>query len=199
MTWQHVFKTYRTGPGRAWQRDLPLKGVPGHGLIPQVIHNRLMTPQPTGSSDENPSAQPVVLCHPLHNHSFIDGLHHDSTNDRQSGSPLSAGGTARHRRHLPPAHRHQGHRRTDACRSADARIIYVGETHDNPAAHRLELQILKAVAERYPGADQPRPGDVQYQPAGGPRPMGFRELERKGVPQEIRLVRQLAHGLRLLP
>ncbi len=34
---------------------------------------------------------------------------------------------------------------------ADARIIYVGETHDNPAAHRLELQVLKTVAERYPG------------------------------------------------
>lgn len=34
---------------------------------------------------------------------------------------------------------------------ADARIIYVGETHDNPAAHRLELQVLKAVAERHPG------------------------------------------------
>jgi uncharacterized iron-regulated protein len=33
----------------------------------------------------------------------------------------------------------------------DARIIYVGETHDNPAAHRLELQVLKAMAERYPG------------------------------------------------
>ena len=33
----------------------------------------------------------------------------------------------------------------------DARIIYVGETHDNPAAHRLELQILRAVAESYPG------------------------------------------------
>lgn len=32
----------------------------------------------------------------------------------------------------------------------DARIIYVGETHDNPAAHRLQLQILKAAAERYP-------------------------------------------------
>ena len=34
---------------------------------------------------------------------------------------------------------------------ADARIIYVGETHDNPAAHRLELEVLAAVAERYPG------------------------------------------------
>ena len=33
----------------------------------------------------------------------------------------------------------------------DARIVYVGETHDNPASHRLELQVLKAMAERYPG------------------------------------------------
>ncbi len=32
----------------------------------------------------------------------------------------------------------------------DARIIYVGETHDNPASHRLELTVLKALAERYP-------------------------------------------------
>ena len=34
---------------------------------------------------------------------------------------------------------------------ADVRIVYVGETHDNPAAHRLELDVLKAMAERYPG------------------------------------------------
>lgn len=33
----------------------------------------------------------------------------------------------------------------------DSRIIYVGETHDNPAAHRLELDVLEAVTERYPG------------------------------------------------
>lgn len=33
----------------------------------------------------------------------------------------------------------------------DARIVYVGETHDNPAAHRLELDVLKAMAEQYPG------------------------------------------------
>jgi len=33
----------------------------------------------------------------------------------------------------------------------DSRIIYVGETHDNPASHRQELQVLKAVADRYPG------------------------------------------------
>ena len=34
---------------------------------------------------------------------------------------------------------------------SDARIIYVGETHDNPASHRQELQVLRAVADRYPG------------------------------------------------
>ena len=33
----------------------------------------------------------------------------------------------------------------------DVRIVYVGETHDNPAAHRLQLQILKAMAKRHPG------------------------------------------------
>ncbi|KAB0666043.1 PDZ domain-containing protein [Oryzomonas japonica] len=35
--------------------------------------------------------------------------------------------------------------------ATDARIVYVGETHDNPASHRLELQVLQALAERYPG------------------------------------------------
>ncbi|HBA86696.1 MAG TPA: hypothetical protein DCZ75_01550 [Geobacter sp.] len=35
--------------------------------------------------------------------------------------------------------------------AGDARVVYVGETHDNPASHRLELDTLKALAERYPG------------------------------------------------
>ena len=35
--------------------------------------------------------------------------------------------------------------------ATDARIVYVGETHDNPASHRLQLQVLTAMAERYPG------------------------------------------------
>ena len=35
--------------------------------------------------------------------------------------------------------------------AGDARIAYVGETHDNPASHRLQLQVLQALAERYPG------------------------------------------------
>jgi len=35
--------------------------------------------------------------------------------------------------------------------AGDAQITYVGETHDNPASHRLELHVLQALAERYPG------------------------------------------------
>jgi uncharacterized iron-regulated protein len=33
----------------------------------------------------------------------------------------------------------------------DYRLVYVGETHDNPASHRLQLAVLKAMAERHPG------------------------------------------------
>jgi len=35
--------------------------------------------------------------------------------------------------------------------ATDSRMIYVGETHDNPAAHRFQLEVLKAMALRYPG------------------------------------------------
>ena len=35
--------------------------------------------------------------------------------------------------------------------AGDARVVYVGETHDNPASHRLELETLKALEERHPG------------------------------------------------
>ncbi len=35
--------------------------------------------------------------------------------------------------------------------AGDARIVYLGETHDNPASHRLELQVLQALAELHPG------------------------------------------------
>ncbi len=35
--------------------------------------------------------------------------------------------------------------------AGDARIVYVGETHDNPASHRLELQILRALDDLRPG------------------------------------------------
>lgn len=37
-----------------------------------------------------------------------------------------------------------------AAIATDARLVYVGETHDNPASHRIELQLLQALAERYP-------------------------------------------------
>jgi uncharacterized iron-regulated protein len=35
--------------------------------------------------------------------------------------------------------------------AGDARIVYFGETHDNPASHRLEVQLLSALAELHPG------------------------------------------------
>ncbi len=35
--------------------------------------------------------------------------------------------------------------------AGDARVVYVGETHDNPASHRLELEALKGLAELHPG------------------------------------------------
>jgi len=38
-----------------------------------------------------------------------------------------------------------------AAAATDSRIIYVAETHDNPASHRLQLDLLQALAQRYPG------------------------------------------------
>ena len=35
--------------------------------------------------------------------------------------------------------------------AGDARIVYIGETHDNPASHRLELQVLQGLAGLHPG------------------------------------------------
>ncbi len=35
--------------------------------------------------------------------------------------------------------------------AADARVVYVGETHDNPATHKLQLDVLEYMARRYPG------------------------------------------------
>ncbi len=34
---------------------------------------------------------------------------------------------------------------------ASSRVIYIGETHDNIEAHRVQLEILKAVSSRFPG------------------------------------------------
>jgi uncharacterized iron-regulated protein len=33
----------------------------------------------------------------------------------------------------------------------DARVVYIGETHDNPASHRQELAVLRALTESHPG------------------------------------------------
>ena len=35
--------------------------------------------------------------------------------------------------------------------AGDARVVFVGETHDNPASHRLELQVLQGLADLHPG------------------------------------------------
>jgi len=35
--------------------------------------------------------------------------------------------------------------------ATEFRVIFVGETHDNPAAHRLQLDLLKALQKKYPG------------------------------------------------
>ncbi len=35
--------------------------------------------------------------------------------------------------------------------ATEARVVYVGETHDNPASHRQQLALLRALAQRYPG------------------------------------------------
>jgi len=35
--------------------------------------------------------------------------------------------------------------------ATDSRVVFVGETHDNPASHRLELDVLRAMSERWPG------------------------------------------------
>lgn len=35
--------------------------------------------------------------------------------------------------------------------AADARVVYIGETHDNPASHLLELQTLQGLEQRHPG------------------------------------------------
>jgi len=35
--------------------------------------------------------------------------------------------------------------------AADSRIVYVGETHDNPASHRLQLAILQGLQQAHPG------------------------------------------------
>lgn len=37
-----------------------------------------------------------------------------------------------------------------AAAATDTRILYVAETHDNPASHRLQLDLLKALVRRYP-------------------------------------------------
>ncbi|MBE0504731.1 MAG: ChaN family lipoprotein [Desulfuromonadales bacterium] len=38
-----------------------------------------------------------------------------------------------------------------AAAATDSRIVYVAETHDNPASHRVQFDLLRTLAQRYPG------------------------------------------------
>ncbi len=49
--------------------------------------------------------------------------------------------------------------------ASDARIVYVGETHDNPAAHRVQLAVLKAMSRTLAGSGQSRHGDADPAPS----------------------------------
>lgn len=51
-------------------------------------------------------------------------------------------------RHLPTGVEVSAAQMADIA--TDARLIYVGETHDNPASHRIGVQLLQALAARYP-------------------------------------------------
>lgn len=51
--------------------------------------------------------------------------------------------------HLATGHKLTREQMLDAI--GDTRVIFVGETHDNPAAHRLELEVLQGVFRRNPG------------------------------------------------
>jgi len=35
--------------------------------------------------------------------------------------------------------------------ATDSRLVYAAETHDNPASHRMQLDLLRALEQRYPG------------------------------------------------
>jgi len=35
--------------------------------------------------------------------------------------------------------------------TGETRIVYLGETHDNPSAHRLQAEVIEYLAKRYPG------------------------------------------------
>ncbi|MEN8258856.1 MAG: ChaN family lipoprotein [Thermodesulfobacteriota bacterium] len=51
-------------------------------------------------------------------------------------------------------HMSTGHYISEAQMLANATVnplVYVGELHDNPASHRLQLEVLRAMAKRHPG------------------------------------------------
>ena len=75
--------------------------------------------------------------------------HKPAIGDPEMPYPPKAGLTVGDIYHLPTGAKVSKEQMTEAI--TDARIVYIGETHDNPAAHRLELELLRAVAKNYPG------------------------------------------------
>ena len=51
--------------------------------------------------------------------------------------------------HLPTGHKVEQPDMLEAI--GDTRVIFVGETHDNPASHRLQVEILQGLQQRNPG------------------------------------------------
>ena len=59
-----------------------------------------------------------------------------------------------------------------------ARLVCVGETHDNLNDQRVELTVVRELHRRFPREGRRRDGDVPGAAAGGPGPVGRRESSR---------------------
>jgi uncharacterized iron-regulated protein len=132
--------------------DFPLKEVPGHGLIYRIItQSTFNISDRVGIQMAHPACIQrtlTILC------ILFFSLTACTMNQPPIGNPeapypptqeLAIGDIY----HLPTGIKVSAEQMHAAI--TDARIVYVGETHDNPASHRLELQVLKAMHERYPG------------------------------------------------
>jgi uncharacterized iron-regulated protein len=51
--------------------------------------------------------------------------------------------------HLATGHKVSAQAMLDAI--GDTRVIYIGETHDNPASHQLQLEVLEGLYRKHPG------------------------------------------------
>lgn len=89
--------------------------------------------------------QPVVLSFVL----IVLGFTIVSANDPETPYPLPTDVKEGQIFHIPTGYPVSQSAMIDAV--TDARILYVAETHDQIASHRLQLTLLKALHQRYPG------------------------------------------------